>query len=90
MPKAQSATATVLDGGRIVVPAPIRAALGLKKGDRVSVVMDADGEVRLTTQAQVIKRLQALVKPYAIPGVSIVDELIADRRAEAAREDRGE
>lgn len=30
-------TATMLDGGRIVVPAEVRAALGLKKGDKVLV-----------------------------------------------------
>ena len=33
-----------------------------------------------------IRRVQEMMRPYIIPGVSIVDELIAERRAEAARE----
>lgn len=34
-----------------------------------------------------IARAQAMVRPYAIPGVLMSGELIADRRAEAAKEE---
>jgi hypothetical protein len=33
-----------------------------------------------------MRRAQELVRSFIPPGVSLVDELIADRRAEAARE----
>ncbi|MFZ4381965.1 MAG: AbrB/MazE/SpoVT family DNA-binding domain-containing protein [Sandarakinorhabdus sp.] len=83
-------TATMLDGGRIVVPAEVRAALGLKKGDKVLVSLDPDGEVRLTTQIQALRRLQAKMRPFKRPGINETDDFIALRRAEAAREERGE
>lgn len=73
------------EGGRVVIPVEIRRQLGLKEGD--TVLWDIqDGEVRLTTRAANIKRAQALVRKYVKPGVSLVDELIAERREEAARD----
>lgn len=83
-------TATMLDGGRIVVPAEVRAALGLKKGDKVLVSLDADGEVRLSTQIQALRRLQEKMRPFKRPGINEIDDFIAFRRAEAVREERGE
>lgn len=73
------------EGGRVVIPAEIRQSLGLKEGD--AVLFDLrDGEVVLTTRLEQIKRAQALVRKYVPTGVSLADELIAERRAEAARE----
>jgi hypothetical protein len=45
-----------------------------------------DGALRVRTMEQVIKEVQASVRQYVPEGVSLVDELIADRRAEAAAE----
>jgi AbrB family looped-hinge helix DNA binding protein len=74
-------------GGRVVIPAEMREALGAEEGDTLlaSVV---DGEMRLVSTQTAIKRAQAIVRAY-IPagGPSLVDELIADRRAEAAAEE---
>ena len=79
-------TATKLDRhGRIVIPAEYRRALGLREGDPVMVQLD-DGELRVLTRAQAIRRAQEIVAKYISPGRSLVDELIAERRAEAARE----
>ena len=79
-------TATKVDRhGRIVIPAEYRRALGLREGDPVMVQLD-DGELRVLTRAQAIRRAQAIVAKYVPPGRSLVDELIAERRAEAARE----
>lgn len=83
-------TATMLDGGRIVVPAEVRAALNLKKGDKVVVSLDGDGEVRLSTQRQAFRKLQDLYAKHVLPGTDSIDDFIAFRRAEAAREERGE
>ena len=79
-------TATKVDRhGRIVIPAEYRRALGLREGDPVMVQLD-DGELRVLTRAQAIRRAQEIVAKYVSPGRSLVDELITERRAEAARE----
>jgi AbrB family looped-hinge helix DNA binding protein len=72
-------------GGRLVIPAPMRAALGMKEGDKVLVRLEGS-EIRIYTYQEAMRRAQELVRSFVPPGVSLVDELIADRRAEAARE----
>lgn len=72
--------------GRIVIPAEYRKALGVKPGDEVLMRLE-DGEVRLYTQAQAIRRIQALAKKYVPAGVSLVDDLLKDRRREVAQEE---
>lgn len=75
------------EGGRVVIPAEVRRALEVQEGD--SLVLDVkDGEIRLYSRREQLRRAQALFQRYFPPGgVSLVDELIAERRAEAARED---
>jgi AbrB family looped-hinge helix DNA binding protein len=72
-------------GGRIVIPANMREKLGVKPGDSL-IVTEADGEIRMATVESGIRKVQALIAQYVPPDVSLVDELIAERRAEAARE----
>lgn len=67
--------------GRIVVPAEYRRALGLHPGDEVTLIL-ADGEVRIVTRAEAIRRAQELVA-WRSRRRSLVDELIAERRGEA-------
>ena len=76
---------TVSPNGRVLIPAPMREAMGLKNGGRVSARL-SDGAVILETHAAAIRRAQALVARYVPAGVDLVAELIADRRAKAARE----
>jgi antitoxin PrlF len=73
------------ENGRIVIPATMRAALGLQAGDEVILIVD-DGELRLTTASRRIERAQRLVRKHVPKGVSLSAELIADRRRDAARE----
>jgi AbrB family looped-hinge helix DNA binding protein len=73
------------EGGRIVIPAEVREQLGLKVGDRL-VLRVEDGEIRLFTRAEGIRKAQRIFSKYRQEGVSLSDELIAERRAEAARE----
>jgi AbrB family looped-hinge helix DNA binding protein len=73
------------EGGRVVIPAEIRKTLGINDGDIVLWEL-VDGEARLTTKRERMRRAQALVREYVPEGVSLVDELVADRRAEAERE----
>src|SRR5579862_1659595 len=72
--------------GRIVIPAECRAAAGLKPGDDLLIEPVGDGELRLRTRRQAIKEAQAIVARYLPPGRDLVQELIDERRDEAARE----
>ena len=69
----------------MLVPARYRKELGLKPGDDVILVL-GDGEVRITTLPRVIQRAQEIVRRYNPEGRSLVDDLIQERRDEAARE----
>lgn len=72
-------------GGRVVIPAEARAALGLADGASVRIRME-DGVLTIIPHAEIVRRLQEKYRRL-IPGDrSLVDELIADRRAEAKRE----
>jgi AbrB family looped-hinge helix DNA binding protein len=73
------------ENGRVVIPAAFREALGIKPGDQV-VLRVEDDELRITTMKRRIERAQRRARQYVKPGVSLVDELIAERRAEAKRE----
>ena len=73
----------ISEGGRVVIPVQIRQALDLKEGDAVLWELH-DGEARITTRARRIRQAQALVCKHVPAGHSLADELIAERRAEAA------
>lgn len=75
----------VTQGGRIVIPADMRRRLGIEVGEDVSIALDGES-LRILTQKESIKRAQAVVSKFVPKGVSLVDELIADRRREAANE----
>jgi AbrB family looped-hinge helix DNA binding protein len=73
--------------GRVVIPAEVRQRLDLKVGERMVLVVQDDGSMKLTPWKTVVDNTVGMFAHIA-PGVSLVDELIADRRAEAAREER--
>jgi AbrB family looped-hinge helix DNA binding protein len=69
----------------IVVPATLTEALGLKEGDVLFARVE-NGEIHLLTPAAVARRAQAIVRQFVPEGVSLVDELIEDRRREVEAE----
>jgi len=73
----------VNENGRVVIPASFRKALGINIGDEVVLRME-DDELRITTLKRRVERAQRLVRKNVKRGMSLVDELIAERR-EAAR-----
>ena len=75
----------VVSGGRVQLPAAMRNAAGLADGDTVVLEL-VDGEIHLRSQKAMLARVRARLRPYVEEGTSVVDELIAERRAEAARE----
>jgi AbrB family looped-hinge helix DNA binding protein len=84
----KSVTVNVSPTGRLHLPAEVRRALGLKGPGQVVITID-DGEVRLSTMAQALERARALARPYAPKDRLASEELIAERRAEARREEDG-
>lgn len=80
----------LVSGGRLQVPAEIRRALGLNDGDAVTMEV-VDGRLQIRPYRDVIADVQARFRAHlpagaAKPGVSVVDEFIAERRAEAEKE----
>lgn len=71
--------------GRIVIPAECRAAAGIKPGDELIVETVGEGELRLRTREQALKKAQEIVTRFG-SGRDLVAELIAERREEARRE----
>ena len=74
------------DGGRVVIPVEIRNSMGLKEGDTVLWELRG-GEAVMTTRLVQMRQAQTMVRQYVPAGVSLVDELIAGRRAENARDE---
>ena len=77
----------VAPDGSVVLPAIITQALALKAGD-VLFVRIHDGEIHLLTRKAVTRRVQALAREFVPPGISLVDELLADRRREVEAESK--
>lgn len=75
----------IVEGGKMVIPASFRRELGFKVGDSV-IVEVANGELHVRSRDSAIADAQKRMRDLVPEGVSLVDELIADRRAEAARE----
>jgi AbrB family looped-hinge helix DNA binding protein len=73
------------ENGRVVIPAAFRKALGVNAGDEV-ILRFEDDELRITTMKKRIERAQRHARKYVKPGVSLADELIAERREAAKRE----
>jgi len=72
--------------GRVVIPAALRQAMGIEPGSTL-VAQVIDGKLVLETQAQVLNQFFSRFASARLqPGSSVVDELIAERRAEAAGE----
>lgn len=76
----------VQENGRMILPAELRRALGVGKGDRVVILTTKDG-VELTTAQRARRRAQERFRRLVPEGESIVDEFLAEKRAEVARED---
>jgi AbrB family looped-hinge helix DNA binding protein len=75
----------VNENGRVVIPAAFRKRLGIGIGDEVELRVE-DDELRISTLRRNIERAQRLIRKHVKPGVSLVDELIEERR-QAARDE---
>ncbi len=71
--------------GRVLIPAELRRSLGLRPDEPLQIYA-VDGELRIVSRLQGIRRAQAIAAPYKRPGHSVVDEFIAEKRIEATGE----
>jgi antitoxin component of MazEF toxin-antitoxin module len=76
---------TVGNDGEVRIPKDILDAAGAKEGEALIVRFKED-EIQLITPRAAGRRAQAHVRQYIPEGVSLADELIAERRLEAKRE----
>jgi AbrB family transcriptional regulator, stage V sporulation protein T len=73
------------ESGRIVLPAQIRKEFGLKPGDRLTVISDK-GSIRIMTRRMALESIQAGIIKHRGSLTGLLDEFIAERRQEAARD----
>ncbi len=71
--------------GRVLIPAELRHALGLQAEEPLRLYV-VDGELRIVSRRQGIRRAQAIAAKVKQAGVSVVDEFIAEKRADAKLE----
>ncbi|HMD36266.1 MAG TPA: AbrB/MazE/SpoVT family DNA-binding domain-containing protein [Vicinamibacterales bacterium] len=83
----QAYAVTMADRGRLVLPAGVRDRLDIHEGDRMTLWVDPDGTMRLQTASVYARSLLGMFK-HLSPERHAVDELIAERRREAAMEER--
>ena len=77
-------TARIDGRGRLTVPSVIRRELQLETGSAVILTL-ADGEIRLVSRAEQVRRAQEAVRRYVPAGRSLSQELIAQRRGDIDR-----
>jgi AbrB family looped-hinge helix DNA binding protein len=72
--------------GRVVLPARVRQRLKLNPGDRLVLIVDESGDMRLASLNRQIEKCRGMFadkEPHRIAS----EELIAERREEARREE---
>jgi AbrB family looped-hinge helix DNA binding protein len=77
-----SVRAVIDQGGRVLIPADLRRALGIAPGDAVDLRMDGQS-LRIRSLSGVVRDAQARADRWVAKGESVVDELIEERRREA-------
>ena len=81
----QAVKGKVVEGGRIILPAAFRRSLGLEKGDTVLIELH-DDELRVRPARASLRRLQAKLRALGPADSMASDALVAERRAEVARD----
>ncbi len=73
--------------GQIVLPPELRRDAGIEDGDSLVIELNPDGGLTIKTYAQVVREVQSEFRSMAKPvDRNLVDELLAERRADAVRE----
>jgi bifunctional DNA-binding transcriptional regulator/antitoxin component of YhaV-PrlF toxin-antitoxin module len=72
--------------GRIMLPSWWRKIEGIVPSTELCVAVTDGGALVVETREQGLRRARALLRKYIPEGVNLSEELMADRRAEAAHE----
>jgi AbrB family looped-hinge helix DNA binding protein len=75
------------DRGRVVLPSVIRTKLNLRPGSRLLLSTEEDGSLRLRPYRSVADQSRGMLSGLEPDEQSMVDELLLERRREAALED---
>jgi AbrB family looped-hinge helix DNA binding protein len=76
----------IIEGGKLVIPAAMRRAMGIARGDTVVVELLSDGELRVRPLASAIREAQEVVRRSVEQDRSLSNELMRERKQDAARE----
>lgn len=74
--------------GRIVIPHALRTEKSLKSGDEIAICKIGD-DYLIRRNDEILEDLLAAFRASIPDGVDLVEELLAERRVEAAREEKG-
>ena len=66
--------------GRLMIPAALRDAAGIKRGDKVNLRVE-DGQIVVTGVKAELRKLNGMFAHFKRPGESVVDEFLAGRLA---------
>jgi bifunctional DNA-binding transcriptional regulator/antitoxin component of YhaV-PrlF toxin-antitoxin module len=72
--------------GRLVIPAAARALMELGEDGQVTAILE-EGTLKILSPKTAWRKIDEIMKPFRDPTRSIVDEFIAEKRAEQADED---
>ncbi|MFB2981224.1 AbrB/MazE/SpoVT family DNA-binding domain-containing protein [Microseira sp. BLCC-F43] len=75
---------THLKSGRLTLPESVLQQLDLKQGSRLILIVGEDGTLHLMSLREQVRKLRGVLKNIS-PNRSLVDELIQERREEAAK-----
>lgn len=75
----------VTQDGKVEIPSELAIALGWQAGEKLTLQVQ-DGELRIFSQAQAVRRAQAWMASFVTKKRSLSDELIAERRREGSNE----
>jgi AbrB family looped-hinge helix DNA binding protein len=82
----ESETVTLDKHGRILIPGPIRKKMGWEAGQNLTLAAGTH-ELRILSRKQALEKIREELRKRIPPGVSLVDELIRERRDEVRREE---
>jgi AbrB family looped-hinge helix DNA binding protein len=76
----------IIEGGKLVIPASMRRAMGITRGDTVVVELLSNSELRVRPLASAIREAQEIVRRSVRRDRSLADELMRERKQDAVRE----
>ena len=75
---------SIAANGRMVLPVSLRQQLHVEGGGQL-IIRDQQGQLVLESVDDAVRRAQDLVRQFAPDAHGVSDELLAERRTEAAR-----